>query len=154
MPNVRCAPCRNTMGADEAVFREGPLECPICHGPMRGDPSKIPAAPPGFDQFDHTYTPEEAQTIIDTIPADSYHWRDIPRLAPQAVARYTQIMSEGRWRNETIENGFYEHPIRWDEQGRITHGVMRLLACRDSGVPFRAVTFAPQGLLQELLWTG
>lgn len=153
MPNVYCVNCGCRRGADEAVFQEGPLDCPICQSPMRGRLEDIPAAAPGFDQFDHTFTPAEAVRIIATIPEDSYHWRDIPRIAPLAVDKYTRIMAEGRWRHETLENGFWEHPIRWDEQCRITHGVMRLLACRDSGVSFRAVCVAPEGYLQGLLWS-
>jgi len=140
--NVYCQTC--------GLRADGLSACPIDAAPMRASLEEIPAAPPGFSQFDHTFTPQEAATIIASVPEDSHHWRDIPRKAPHAVALYTELMSDGRWRDETLELGFYEHPIRWDEHGRLTHGIMRLLACRDSGVPFRACVLAPEGLIEEL----
>jgi hypothetical protein len=140
--------------ADEGVYHEGPYLCPIDGLPMRANPDEIPPPPEGFSQFDHTFTPDQAHRIIELIPSDAHHWADIPRKAPHAVARYTALMLAGRWRNETLEHGFYEHPIRWDEQGRITHGVMRLLACKASGQEFRACVFCPTGMLPEVFeWT-
>jgi len=110
---------------------------------MRADPSEFPPEDEGLVRFDYTFTSDEAARIIDVIPGDSYHWRDIPRKRPGAVARYTHLMRGGKWRDQTFEHGFFEHPIRFNLKGEITHGVMRLLACRDSGVSFRAAVVAP-----------
>jgi len=142
--NVYCQTCGLRSDAHVPV-------CPIDGAPMRANSTEIPAAPPGFDQFDHTFTPDQAARIVAAVPDDSHHWRDIPRKAPNAVAQYTALMAEGRWRDETLELGFYEHPIRWDEHCRLTHGIMRLIACRDSGHPFRAAVFAPTGFLPGFL---
>jgi hypothetical protein len=116
---------------------------------MTGDMDAVPVVP-GFIYIDHTFTPEQAQAILDTIPSDSHHWIDIPRKAAEAVPHYTRLMSNGSWRNETLERGFYEHPIRWDEEGRITHGVMRLMACVASGQPFRSAVCCPEDFALEL----
>lgn len=126
----------------------GTPTCPVDDAPMRA--RDLPAPPAGFVQVDHTFTPQQAARIIASVPEDSYHWRDIPRKAPDAIDKYTRIMAAGEWRNETYEAGYYEHPIRWDGDGQLTHGIMRLLACRDSGRPFTAAVYAPQGLLEEL----
>jgi len=150
MPNVYCDTCGLRSDSHEGVYREGPLVCPVDGAPMSANPAEIPPAPPGFSQFDHTFTPDQAKAIIDLVPADAHHWRDIPCKAPQAVAKYTELMAGGRWRDETLAAGFYEHPVRWDEQGRLTHGIMRLIACRDSGVPFTACVLCPTGLMPEV----
>jgi len=150
MPNVYCEVCGLRSDSHEGVYREGPLVCPVDGATMHADPSELPPPPPGFVQHDHEFTPEQAKQIIDLVPADAHHWRDIPRKAPQAVAKYTELMATGRWRDETLAAGFYEHPIRWDERGRLTHGIMRLIACRDSGRTFTAAVLRPIGLLPEV----
>lgn len=150
--NVWCLPCGVREAAD--VNRRSVYECPRCGRPMRARPGDIPPAPPGFEQFDHTFTPEQAALVVSRVPADSYHWADIPRKRPGAVESYTQLMAAGRWVDETLEHGFYEHPVRFAVDGSLTHGIMRLIACRDSGRPFRTAVFAPEGFLQELLGEG
>jgi hypothetical protein len=117
---------------------------------MLANLDEIPAPPDGWEYIDHTFTPDDAKFILERIPKDAHHWRDIERKAPNAVAVYTSLMLQGRWRDETIELGFYEHPIRFDENGGITHGVMRLLACAASGREFRACVLCPIGFLPEV----
>lgn len=125
-----------------------PPDCHRCGRPML---AKV-RPEPGFDKFDHTFTPAEAQLVLDTIPADSYHWPDIERIGNGRVAQYTAVMLAGRWVPETLEHGYDGHPVRWNAAGDVTHGVMRLLACVASGVSFRTAVVAPPGLLQDLLW--
>lgn len=149
--NIYCDNCRLRRAADEALYRPGGLDCPMCGGPMRARPGDIPPAPPGFEWFDHTFTPTQAARLVARVPAGSYHWADIQRKAPRAVGLYTRLMAEGRWRDETLEHGFYEHPVRFAVDGSLTHGLMRLIACRDSGRPFRAAVFAPEGFAGQHL---
>lgn len=150
MPNVYCAACNHRRMADAGVYHEGEYLCPTDGAVMRANPDDIPVPADGFARFDHTYTPGHAQTILDRIPADAHHWQDIPRIAPDAVARYTALMLAGQWRDELLEHGFHEHPIRFDETGYLTHGIMRLLACAASGAEFRSVTYCPVGFLPEV----
>ncbi len=112
--------------------------------------AEVPPPPDGFARFDHTYTPDHAQVILDRLPADAHHWADVDRIGNGRVPRFTALMLAGQWRDELLEHGFYEHPIRFDETGYLTHGIMRLLACAASGQEFRAVTFCPTGFLPEV----
>lgn len=122
--------------------------CPRCRVPLIGE---VRPAPPGFEQFDHTFTPAEARRIIRRIPADSYHWADIETKGAGKVDRFTALMAAGEWRNQTLELGFGDHPIRFDEAGDLTHGVMRLMACDRSGISFRAAVQAPVGMFPSIL---
>jgi hypothetical protein len=120
---------------------------------MRPRPEDVPVPAEGYELVDRTFTPWDAFVIVASIPADSYHWTDIPRINPGAVRRYARTMIAGKWRDETVDLGFFDHPIRFNHDG-ITHGVMRLLACVKAGRPFRAAVYAPVGFLEGLLGDG
>lgn len=110
-----------------------------------------------FVQFDHTFTPEQAYRLLRRIPPDSYHWADIegrdrswpPGLEPGTrLEKYTHLMAAGEWKDELAPS---HHPVRWDEKGEITHGVLRLWACAASGRPFRSAVECPEELAAKLL---
>jgi hypothetical protein len=126
-----------------------PPACLICGGRLY---PPLRPVPEGFDQFDHTFTPRQATIVLNTIPPDSYHWADIERLDGGRVGQYTKLMAEGKWVDQTLARGFQDHPVRWDENGQLTHGAIRLLACAGSGRNFRTAVVAPQGLLQEMFY--
>jgi hypothetical protein len=136
-----CEPCGHRVG------QPGVYDCPLCHQPLR---AIIPPPPDGFALFDHTFTPTDARMVLEHVPGDSYHWTDIERKTPTKVAEYTALMLAGLWVDETLAHGFYEHPVRFDEDGQLTHGIMRLLACVGSGCPFTAAVLCPVGLLPEV----
>lgn len=144
MTVLHCPPCSHRVG------QPGVYACPLCHGPLSPVPGAIPAPPDGFARFDHTYTPAHAQTILDLVPPGSFHWADIPRKRPGAVAEFTALMLAGRWADETLARGHWSHPIDFDAEGVLQHGAIRLLACAASGRPLTAVTLCPIGLLPEV----
>lgn len=129
---------------------QGVKKCPIDGFNMEADTSELPPAPPGWVYFDYTFEPGLAHAIVMDIPRDSYHWADIKRKAPGAVDMYSSIMISGQWQDQTLERGYYEHPIRFDSHGDITHGVMRLLACSAAGRSFRAVVLAPAWMKESM----
>lgn len=141
--NVYCVTCGNRAA-------EGTLLCPIDGSPMRSRASEQPLADPPFIYFDHEFTPVQARDIVLDIPPDSYHWADIDRKAPQATALYTQIMRNGKWQDQTLESGYYGHPVRFNTEGEITHGVIRLLACSDAGRSFRTAVLCPAWMKERL----
>lgn len=126
------------------------LDAPACLrcGGRLFPPIRPPAE--GFDQFDHTFTSAQARVVLATIPEDSYHWADIERIGQGRVVEYTRLMAEGRWVDQTIARGYQDHPVRWNRDGELTHGAIRLIACEASGRPFRTAVVAPSGLLQEM----
>ena len=107
-------------------------------------------------QFDHTFTPNQAFGLLSRIPADSYHWVDIGGrgrawpigLEPKTrLELYTRLMASGEWHEELSPS---DHPVRWDEKGEITHGVLRLQACVDAGQPFRSAVECPPWFREQL----
>ena len=144
MTVLHCAPCANS------VSQWGVDRCPLCQGPLTVPAGVIPPPPAGFARFDHTYTPGHARTVIGRVPADSFHWSDIARKRPGAVAWFTALMLAGKWYDETLARGYWSHPIDFDAEGVLQHGVLRLLACVASGRPLTAVTLCPVGLLPEV----
>lgn len=141
-----CGDCRrHRIHADPYKF-DLATACIHCGGLMVGE---VREPPPGIVQFDHTFTPEQADLIVETVPEDSYHWEVTWRV--NKIPEYTAIMRAGEWKDQTLELGFCEHPIRFNEAGEITHGVMRLVACANAGVPFRTAVSCPPGVLEDVL---
>jgi hypothetical protein len=138
----------HTLHIDPFKFDAHKHRCPHCDSTLVAE---VQPPPPGFVQFDHTFTPEQAWYLTSCIPPDSYHWHDIEHGKGKGkVLQFTRLMIRRQWRNETLERGFYEHPIRWDEHRQLTHGVMRLLACAASGQPFTAAVSCPEDFASQL----
>lgn len=142
-----CPKGHHTLHIRPFAFDVNRHRCPHCRSALAAE---VPPPPKGFVQFDHTFTPEEAWWFLSCISPGSYHWADIERIGNGRIREFTRLMKAGLWKNETLELGFYEHPIRWDERGEITHGVMRLIACRDSGRPFTAAVCCPEEFVHML----
>lgn len=151
MPTIYCDPCRVNCDPIHSTSRQGDVYlCPSCGGPMWPRPEALPPNPPGHRYEDITWTPELAWRIIDELPEDSYHWVDIPKDRPGEVQRYAQLMRDGLWQNTLLAHGRSEHPVRFDGNGSLRFGAMRLLAVIESGVTIRHVTFGPDWKMDEL----
>lgn len=122
--------------------------CPRCRIPLVAE---VRAPEAGFVLFDHKFTPTEARRIVRRIPPDSYHWKGIDTKGKGKVARYTQLMVAGLWMPQTVDLGFDQHPVRFNQDGEITHGVMRLMACSESGVDLLTAVECPKGLFPRIL---
>lgn len=78
--------------------------------------------------FLHTYTPEQAISIIASVPDDSFHW---PAIAWFKVEQYAEKLSDGLW--TTV--GQYWHPVRFNGEGVLLTGIQRILACYLAELP-------------------
>jgi hypothetical protein len=141
-----CRPCNHRRGMYPTGAHPSTQRCPHCDGVLV---AVVQPPADGFEHFDHTFTPEHAKVILDRIPSDAYHWADVEREG--RVPSHTAKMLAGTWQTQTLERGFYGHPVRFDENGDITHGVMRLMACMASGRPFRTAVMCPTGFLESVL---
>lgn len=101
--------------------------------------------PEGYYQHDYLFHPADATYIIRTIPPDSYHWGDVERKRLGKVEEYEGLLRAGKWQKQGMFNGLGQHPIRFDKDGEITHGVVRMLACAKSGMSIVAAVVYPPG---------
>lgn len=121
--------------------------CPRCKVEVE---ARITLAP-HETAFDQSFTPELSQTILDSIPDDSYHW---PLVAERDVNRYAELMRTGRWRNLTIKRGgIAQHPVRFKKDYKLQTGVQRFMASVKANASFEAVVIGPPDSVERFMET-
>ena len=127
----RCPRCRSHKTFLDPVHFPIP-QCPECSTPLVED-TLYHLGQQELDRdacFPHTFTPEQAIEIIDSIPDDSFHW---PAIAWNRVEEYADILTSGTW----SEYGQHWHPVRFNSEGNLQTGAQRLLAVFISDWPMK-----------------
>lgn len=95
--------------------------------------------PEGVQVEEVTYTPAEAQELLDNAFESSFEGCD-----ERLIAHYASLMTSGQWVSATKDMGGAHYPIYFRDD-RVLLGVQRLQACVRSGVPLQTVVVKTYG---------
>jgi hypothetical protein len=99
--------------------------------------------PDGYHELDVTISPAVAFQMVSDISPQSYHWTDHVIMDNGRLEEYIKVLKDGKWEPQLFSNNMAQHPIRFDSEDQLSHGLIRLLAICRSDVPMQAALVLP-----------